>query len=63
MKVRYRRQALRDIDEIFQCLHEKSPTGAVRVLESLHSAVRLVGEFPNVGRATQDPTVRVVLVG
>jgi len=62
VKVRYRRQALRDIDEVFQYLYERSPPGAVHVLESIHSAIQLLGEFPNVGRLTQDPTVRVVLV-
>lgn len=62
MKVRYRRQALRDIDGIYQYLQERSPPGAMRVLESIRSAVQLVGEFPNVGQQTQDPAVRVVLV-
>ncbi len=37
MIIRYRTQALADIDEIFQYLHARSPSGALNVLRAIYA--------------------------
>ncbi|MEI9888214.1 MAG: hypothetical protein WDN08_17295 [Rhizomicrobium sp.] len=39
MIVRYRAQALADIDEIDRYLRERSPTGALNVLRAINSSI------------------------
>jgi toxin ParE1/3/4 len=46
MKVRYRARALREIDEIFDYLRERSPSGALKVLHAIRAGVRTIGDNP-----------------
>ena len=59
MIVRYRRQALADIDEIHSYLRERSPQGAQNVLRAIYAAVQLIAEQPYSSPATDIPDVRV----
>jgi plasmid stabilization system protein ParE len=55
MKIRYRAEALSDIDEIFQFLQEPSSDGAQNVLRAVYAGIRLVGVRPWLAR---EPTIR-----
>ncbi len=59
MIVRYRKQALDDIDAIYNYIHERSPVGAQNVMRAIYAGVHLVGARPMAGPGTSDPTVRV----
>ena len=62
MKIRYRAQALSDIDEIFQYIQERSPTGAQSVLRAIYAGIHLVGARPLACEQTNDPSIRVKIV-
>jgi len=62
MKIRYRAQALSDIDEIFQYIQERSPTGAQSVLRAIYAGIHLVGVSPLACERTNDPSIRVKIV-
>ena len=46
MKVRYRAQALADLDAIFKYLNERSPSGARNVLSALADAIDSIAATP-----------------
>jgi toxin ParE1/3/4 len=62
MRVAFRSQALRDIEEIYSYIKERSPQGAAHVIRAIYDGARLLGEQPEAGQRTQDPTVRVVAI-
>jgi plasmid stabilization system protein ParE len=53
MKIRYRAQALGDIDEIYRYLQKRN------VVRAIHAGIRLIGEQPLACQRTDDPQVRV----
>ena len=59
MRVRYRPQALGDIDEIGRYVEERNPVGAANVLRAIYAAIHLIAEQPYAYRRTDDPEVRV----
>ena len=62
MKVRYRAQALADIDAIQRYLEERSPSGAQSVLRAIYASIQLVAEDPLSYQRTDDPDIRVHVV-
>jgi toxin ParE1/3/4 len=62
MKVRYRRQAVIDLNEISTYLAERSPAGEKHVLLAIHSAIDDIAQNPFSARQTSDPSVRVKIV-
>jgi addiction module RelE/StbE family toxin len=62
MRIAFRSQALRDIEEIYRYIEERNPQGAARVVRAIRDGVHLVGEQPEAGQRTQDPTVRVISI-
>ena len=62
MRVRYRAQALADIDEIRRYLQKRSPSGARNVLRSIYESVKFIAENPRASEETDDPAVRVKVV-
>ncbi|WP_168192809.1 type II toxin-antitoxin system RelE/ParE family toxin [Undibacter mobilis] len=63
MKVRYRPRAKADIDEIFQYLNERSPSGALHVLSAIADAIDEIGANPDAWQATSLPDIRAKTVG
>jgi toxin ParE1/3/4 len=59
MRVRYRAQALADIDDIRRYLQERSPNGAQNVLGSIYAAVKFIAENPHGSEQTDEPNVRM----
>jgi toxin ParE1/3/4 len=62
MKVRYRQQALIDLDKISAYLSERSPIGAINVLSAINAAIKDIAQNPLSSRQTSDPAVRVKIV-
>jgi plasmid stabilization system protein ParE len=62
MKIRYRPQALDDIDQIYRNLLKHSPSGALNVLRAIYAGIYLIGEQPYACQRTDDPEVRVKTV-
>ncbi len=62
MRIRYRAQALSDIDEIYRYLEKRSPSGALNVLRAIYAGIYLIGEQPYAPQRTDDPEVRVKVV-
>jgi toxin ParE1/3/4 len=63
MNIRYRARALADIDEIYQFLNERSPTGAQNVVRALVQAIGEVADHPLASPRTSDPDIRVKILG
>ena len=64
MKVRFREQALADIESIRRYLQARSPRGSRNVLQAIRAAVRFIAENPHAAEETNDAGVRVkVIVG
>lgn len=63
MKVRYRPQALADIDTIFKYLNTRSPAGARHVLHAIADAIDEIGANPYSGQATSKPGIRAKIIG
>jgi addiction module RelE/StbE family toxin len=61
MKVRYNSQALNDLNEILIYLTERNPVAADRQLSSFESAVRRIGQNPNIGIAIRRNLRRIVV--
>jgi plasmid stabilization system protein ParE len=59
MRIRYRAQALGDIDQIYRYLLKRSPSGALNVLRAIYAGIHLIGEQPYACQRTDDPQVRV----
>jgi plasmid stabilization system protein ParE len=62
MNIRYRAQALADIEEIFQFIHQHSPAGAENVLRAIYAGIRLIAEQPQGAPRTDIPDIRVKVV-
>lgn len=60
MKVRLDQRAVDDLDEIRAYLMERSPGGAERVRLHMAETIERRGNFPFLGRTTDDPGVRVL---
>ena len=60
MKVRLDARAVRDLEEIRSYLVEHSPFGAERVRQHIAQTLERLGDFPLLGRATDEPGVRVL---
>ena len=59
MRLRYRPQALGDIDEIGRYVEKRNPVAAANVLRTLYAAIHLIAEQPYAYRRTDDPEIRV----
>jgi len=62
MRLRYRAQALADIDAIHRFLEEHSPAGARNVLHAIYASVHLIAEHPLSYQSTDDSDIRVHVV-
>ena len=62
MRLRYRAQALGDIDEIGRYLEQRSPSGALNVLRAIYAGIRLIAEQPYGSQRANDQGVRVKVV-
>lgn len=59
MIVRYRAQALADIEEIYSYLLARSPQGAQNVLRAIYAAIHLLAEQPYSSPITDMHGIRV----
>jgi plasmid stabilization system protein ParE len=59
MRLRYRAQALADIDAIHRYLEERNPAGARNVLRAIYASAQLIAEHPLSYQRTDDPDIRV----
>jgi toxin ParE1/3/4 len=62
MRLRYRAQALADIDAIHRFLEEHSPAGARNVLHAIYASIHLIAEHPLSYQRTDDSDIRVHVV-
>jgi toxin ParE1/3/4 len=62
MRVRYSPRAFADREQIFDYLHQRSPSGARNAMASLRDAVQQLGEHPHSGYRTDDAHIRVKFV-
>jgi toxin ParE1/3/4 len=62
MRLRYRAQALGDIDAIQRYLDERSPSGARSVLRAIYASIQLIAEHPLSYQRTDDPDIRIHVV-
>ena len=60
LKIRFDARALGDLSEIRDYLTGRSPTGAERVRLHLMETIGRLSDFPYLGRATDEPGVRVM---
>ena len=59
MRLRYRAQALGDLDEMYRYIEQRSPDGARNVLRAIYAGIHLIAERPYASRSTDDPEVHV----
>ena len=62
MRLRYRAQALSDIDSIHRYLDKRSPSGARNVVRAIYASIQLIAEHPLSYQRTDDPDIRVHVV-
>jgi toxin ParE1/3/4 len=62
MRLRYRAQALADIDAIHRFLEEHSAAGARNVLRAIYASIHLIAEHPLSYQRTDDSDIRVHMV-
>jgi len=62
MRIRYRPQALGDIDEIGRHLEKRSSGAAANVLRAIYAATHLIAEQPYAYRQTSDTEIRVAVL-
>jgi toxin ParE1/3/4 len=60
MKVRLGSRAVRDLEDIRDYLVEHSPAGAEQVRRHIAATIDRLGDFPLLGRATDEPGIRVL---
>jgi plasmid stabilization system protein ParE len=60
MRVRLDRRAIADLEEIRAFLMQRSPAGADRVRQHIAMTLDRLGDFPFLGRETDEPGVRVL---
>lgn len=61
MKLRLTRRALDDLDRINDYVYERNPSAALRVRSELEATLRLLCDFPGMGRKRR-PDVRCLPV-
>jgi toxin ParE1/3/4 len=52
MKVRYSPQARNDLQDIFQYLHDRSPSGAANVMRAIYAGIEFLPENPMASQET-----------
>lgn len=62
LRLRYTLPALTDLATILDHIATNSPLGARRVQARIQAVVGLLGHQPNIGRRTDDPAIRRVVV-
>jgi len=62
VKVRYTRQALRQLAEILVFINAQSPQGADHVKRRLQAVINLLSDHPNSGRLTSKNGIRRAVV-
>ena len=62
MRVRFNRAALDDIDNILAYLAERNPFAAAALLAKFEAAARLIGRNAEIGKMTQRPNLRRIVV-
>jgi plasmid stabilization system protein ParE len=60
--VRFRAEALTDLQDIRNYLHERSPSGALNVMRAIYSGTQVISESPQASERTDDPGMRVKVV-
>jgi toxin ParE1/3/4 len=63
MKVRFSREALGDLDEIFSYIAERNPAAASKLAVRIGEIAKLIGHYPAMGKRTKRPEFRSVAVG
>jgi toxin ParE1/3/4 len=58
MKARFTLPALADLESIIDHVAERSPSAADRIADRVAAIAELICNQPEVGRATDDPTIR-----
>ncbi len=58
MKLRFTRQALRDLEEIAAYIRERNPSAAARVRDAILESLRDLADFPTLGRRQSVEDVR-----
>ena len=59
MRLRYAPRARTDIVEIYEYIAQHSPRAAVAVSAQIRATSRLLAEYPDLGRETDIPNVRM----
>lgn len=62
LRVRFASRALSDLVEIRNYLLEHSPSAAERFRQHVMAAIDRLSDFPMIGRATDEPNVRVLIL-
>jgi len=62
MKVHYRSRALFDLEEIFQYIDKRSPSGARNVIDAIHDAIVHIAEYPLSAERTSYSGIHVKVV-
>jgi plasmid stabilization system protein ParE len=62
MRLRYRAQALADIEAIHEYLQARSPSGAGNVLRAIYASIQLIADHPLSYQRTDEPDIRVHIV-
>jgi addiction module RelE/StbE family toxin len=60
LRIRFAPRALNDLGEIRSYLTQHSPLGAERVRVHIAETIDRLSDFPRLGRATDEPDVRVL---
>ena len=60
MRLRFSRQALADIEDIYDYISKHSPRGVNSVAAQIHHTSGLLGQYPHLGRTTNIPGVYVI---
>jgi toxin ParE1/3/4 len=60
MTVRYTEAALRELEEIFSYIYDRSPAAAGAVIDRIDRVATLLSEFPSAGHESDEPGVRVM---
>jgi toxin ParE1/3/4 len=63
MKVRYERGALADLEEIFSYIATDNPPAAARLVARIEETVARIGDSPQIGQRTKNPSFRRLPVG
>lgn len=63
MKVRFSREALADLEEIFSYIKERNPVAASELAARIEHLTRLIGHYPLMGKQTKRAEFRQVAFG